>query len=306
MSRRAREAGLGYLLLLPAFLIFAVFIFYPFLRNFYLGFFSTPPFPGQPKDFVGLDQYRDVLSSSDFLDSLKITITFAIITVPVGIALGILLAVLAHQKLQGIAIYRTFFSSTVATSVAVAAVIFGTLLSPQVGLLQGLQTEPSILQNGSPLIDINLPVIRSFIPSVSLTAVAVTTIWQNLGLSFILMSAGLQSVPDELQEAAEIDGAGPWSRFRHVTLPLLSPTIFFAFVVGSIFAFQTFGQIDLLTPRGGPLKSTNVLTYFIYDQLQFAKNDGKAAVLAIALFGVTLILTLIQFRFLERRVSYER
>jgi sn-glycerol 3-phosphate transport system permease protein len=306
LSRRAREAGLGYLLLLPAFLIFAVFVFYPFIRNFYLGFFSTPPFPGQPKNYVGLDQYRDVLSSSDFLDSLKITVTFAIITVPVGIALGILLAVLAHQKLRGIAIYRTFFSSTVATSVAVASVIFGTLLSPQVGLLQGLQTDPSILQNGSPLIDINLPVIRSFIPSVALTAVAVTTIWQNLGLSFILMSAGLQSVPDELQEAAEIDGAGAWSRFRHVTLPLLSPTIFFAFVVGSIFAFQTFGQIDLLTPRGGPLKSTNVLTYFIYDQLQFAKNDGKAAVLAIALFGATLLLTLIQFRFLERRVSYER
>jgi sn-glycerol 3-phosphate transport system permease protein len=306
LSPRASEAGLGYLLLLPAFLVFAVFVFYPFVRNFYLGFFSTPPFPGQPKNYVGVDQYRDVLSSSDFLDSLKITVTFAIITVPVGIALGILLAVLAHQKLRGIGIYRTFFSSTVATSVAVASVIFGTLLSPQVGLLQGLQTDPSILQNGSPLIDINLPVIRSFIPSVALTAVAVTTIWQNLGLSFILMSAGLQSVPDELQEAAEIDGAGPWSRFWRVTLPLLSPTIFFAVVVGSIFAFQTFGQIDLLTPRGGPLKSTNVLTYFIYDQLQFAKNDGKAAVLAIALFAVTLLLTLIQFRFLERRVSYER
>ena len=152
LSRRVREAGLAYLLLLPAFLIFAVFIFYPFIRNFYLGFFSTPPFPGQPKDFVGVDQYRDVLSSSDFLDSLKITITFAIITVPIGIALGILLAVLAHQKLKGIAIYRTFFSSTVATSVAVAAVIFGTLLSPQVGLLQGIQTEPSILQNPDPIV----------------------------------------------------------------------------------------------------------------------------------------------------------
>jgi sn-glycerol 3-phosphate transport system permease protein len=305
-SRRVREAGLGYLLLLPAFLVFAVFIFYPFFRNFYLGFFSTPLSPDQPKDFVGIDQYRDVLSSSEFLDSLKVTITFAIITVPVGIALGILLAVLAHQKLKGVGIYRMFFSSTVATSIAVASVIFGTLLSPQVGLLQGIQTEPSILQNADPIIDINLPVIRSFIPSVALVAVAVTTIWQNLGLSFILMSAGLQAVPEEVQEAAEVDGAGPWSRFWHITLPLLSPTIFFAFVVGSIFAFQTFGQIDLLTPRGGPLKSTNVLTYFIYDQLQFAKNDGKAAVLAIALFGVTLLLTLVQFSFLERRVSYER
>jgi len=305
-SRAAREAGLAYALIVPAFLVFGVFVFYPFVRNFYLGFFSTPPFPGQPKNFVGIDQYKDVLTSNDFLDSLKVTVTFAIITVPVGIALGILLAVLAHQKLQGIGIYRTFFSSTVATSVAVASVIFGTLLSPQVGLLQGIQTEPSILQNPNPIIDINLPVIRSFIPSVALVAVAVTTIWQNLGLSFILMSAGLQAVPDDVQEAAEIDGAGPWSRFWHVTLPLLSPTIFFAVVVGSIFAFQTFGQIDLLTPRGGPLKTTNVLTYFIYDTLQFSKNDGKAAVLAIALFGVTLILTLVQFRFLERRVSYER
>ena len=305
-SRAVREAGRGYLLLLPAFLIFSVFIFYPFFRNFYLGFFSTPPFPGQPKNYVGLDQYKDVLTSSEFLDSLKVTVIFAVITVPVGIALGILLAVLAHQKLKGVAIYRAFFSSTVATSIAVASVIFGTLLSPQVGLLQGIQTEPSILQNPDPIINISLPVIRSFIPSVALTAVAVTTIWQNLGLSFILMSAGLQAVPDELQEAAEIDGAGPWTRFWSVTLPLLSPTIFFAFVVGSIFAFQTFGQIDLLTPRGGPLKTTNVLTYYIYDQLQFSKNDGKAAVLAIALFGVTLLLTLIQFQFLERRVSYER
>jgi sn-glycerol 3-phosphate transport system permease protein len=194
----------------------------------------------------------------------------------------------------------------VATSIAVASVIFGTLLSPQVGLLQGIQTEPSILQNPDPIIGINLPVIRSFIPSVALVAVAVTTIWQNLGLSFILMSAGLQAVPEEVQEAAEVDGAGPWTRFWSITLPMLSPTIFFAFVVGSIFAFQTFGQIDLLTPRGGPLKTTNVLTYFIYDQLQFAKNDGKAAVLAIALFGVTLLLTMVQFTFLERRVSYER
>lgn len=307
-SVNLRESGLGYLLLLPAFAIFAVFIFYPFFRNFHLGFFKAPIDPTLPPRHVGLSQYRDVLSSSDFLDSLRYTVQFAVITVPIGIALGLLLAVLAHQKLKGIGIYRTLFSSTVATSVAVASVIFGTLLNPQVGLLPwlGIKTDPSILQNASPVIDLNVPVIRSMIPSVALVAVAVTTIWLNLGLSFILMSAGLQSVPDELLEAAEVDGAGAVSRFWHVTLPMLSPTIFFAFVVGSIFAFQTFGQIDFLTPRGGPEHTTNVLTYFIYDELQFAKNDGKAAVLAIALFSVTLLLTLAQFRFLERRVSYER
>ena len=93
------------------------------------------------------------------------------------------------------------------------------------------------------------------------------TVWQTLGLTFILMSAGLQAVPDDLLEAARVDGAGTWSRFWHVTLPMLSPTIFFAVVIGTIFAFQTFGQIDLLT-QGGPLKKTNVLTYFIYRQLQ--------------------------------------
>lgn len=291
LPRRVREAGLGYLLVLPSLLIFGVFVFYPFARNFYLGFFRTPPFPGLPKHAVGLDQYRDVLTSHDFLNSLKVTILFALYTVPAGIAIGLGLAVVAHQKLRGIGIYRTIFSSTIATSVAVASVIFGTLLNPNVGLLPwlGLQTHPSILQN----------------PRWALLAVAVTTIWQNLGLSFILMSSGLQAIPDELLEAAAVDGAGAWSRFRNVTVPLLSPTIFFAVVVGSIFAFQTFGQIDILT-QGGPTKHTNVLTYFIFKTLQEQQDDGKAAVLAIALFGITMLLTLIQMRVLERRVFYGR
>jgi sn-glycerol 3-phosphate transport system permease protein len=290
-SRRVREAGLGYLLILPSLLVFSVFVFYPFIRNFYLGFFRTPPFPGLPKKAVGLTQYREVLTSHDFLNSLKVTVLFALYTVPVGLAAGLALAVLAHQKLRGMGIYRTIFSSTVATSVAVASVIFGTLLNPNVGLLPwlGLQTTPSILQN----------------PTWALAAVAITTIWQNLGLSFILMSSGLQAIPDELVEAAQIDGAGAWSRFRNVTVPLLSPTIFFSVVVGSIFAFQTFGQIDLLT-QGGPTKHTNVLTYFIYTSLQQQQDDGKAAVLAVSLFGITLLLTLVQMRLLERRVFYAR
>ena len=196
-SRGVREAGLGYLLLLPAFLIFAVFIFYPFFRNFYLGFFSTPPFPGQPKNYVGLDQYKDVLTSSEFLDSLKVTVIFAVITVPVGIALGILLAVLAHQKLKGVGIYRAFFSSTVATSIAVASVIFGTLLSPQVGLLQGIQTEPSILQNPDPIINISLPVIRSFIPSIASTRP------RSVAPRFA-SERGLQSCPPSLPETGAL------------------------------------------------------------------------------------------------------
>lgn len=288
-NRRRREAGLGYLMLVPSLLVFSVFVFYPFLRNFYLGFFRTPPFPGLPQRYVGFDQYREVLTSSAFSNSMRVTIVFALLTVPTGIILGLLLAMLANQQLRGIGWYRTIFSSTVATSVAVASVIFGTLLNPQVGLLPwlGISTTPSILEN----------------PKYALLAVAVTTIWQNLGLSFIVMSSGLQAIPDEIIEASEVDGAGPVPRFLRVTLPLLSPTVFFAVVVGSIVAFQSFGQIDLLT-QGGPLQKTNVLTYAIYTALRGEQNEGKAAVLSVALFLVTLVLTIAQMRILERRVHY--
>jgi ABC-type sugar transport system permease subunit len=290
-ARRRRERTLGYALLVPSLLIFGVFVFWPLVHNVYLGFFRSPPFPGLPSKYVGFDQYRDVLTSHDFVDSVKTTFLFALLTVPIGITLGLGLAVLAHQQLRGIGVYRTIFSSTVATSVAVAAVIFGTLMNPQVGLLPwlGLTTDPTILQN----------------PDWALVAVAIVTVWQTLGLTFIVMASGLQSVPDELFEAARVDGAGVWSRFWHVTLPMMSPTIFFAVVVGTIFAFQSFGQIDILT-QGGPLKKTNVLTYYIYNTLQRQSDPGKAAVLAIALFLITLLLALAQLRLLERRVSYER
>lgn len=295
--KKFKEARLAYLLLAPAFIAFAVFIFYPFIKNFDLALYRTPPFPGLPNVYVGFDQIGDVLGSKEFLDSLWTTVLFAIITVPIGLSLGLGLAVLAHQKLKGVAIYRTIFSSTVATSVAVASVIFGTLLNPQVGLLPslGIDASPPILNNPHKIL----------IFPTALLAVGVATIWQNLGLSFILMSAGLQTIPDDLLEAAEVDGAGTWSRFRNVTLPLLSPTIFFSVVVGSIFALQTFGQIDLLT-QGGPLKKTNVITYFIVTTLREQKDSGKAAVLAIALFAITLVLTLLQLRLLERRVHYQR
>ena len=288
LTRRRREAGLGYFMLVPSLVIFSVFVFYPFFRNFYLGFFRTPPFPGLPARYVGLDQFREVLTSDYFTNSFRVTIVFALLTVPAGIILGLLLAMVANQRLRGIGAYRTIFSSTVATSVAVASVIFGTLLNPQVGLLPwlGLTTNPAILEN----------------PKFALFAVAVTTIWQNLGLSFIVMSSGLQAIPDAIIEATEVDGARPWTRFWRITLPLLSPTVFFAFVVGSIVAFQTFGQIDLLT-QGGPIDKTNVLTYSIYKALR-DQNEGKAAVLAVALFGVTLLLTTAQMRILERRVHY--
>jgi ABC-type sugar transport system permease subunit len=291
-ARRSKEALLAYALLTPAFVVFAVFVFYPFARNFEYALYKTPPFPGLPRTYVGFDQIGDVLTSSDFTNSLWVTILFLLYTVPIGIFLGLALAVLAHQKLRGVNAYRTIFSSTVATSVAAASVIFFTLLNPQVGLFTywlGRDGEISVLQD----------------PATALIAVSVTTIWQNLGLSFIVMSAGLQAIPDDLYEAARVDGASSWRRFWRVTVPMLSPTIFFATVVGGILAFRAFGQIDLLT-EGGPVKKTNVLVYAIYREVFRNNNDGVAAVYAIALFLLVLLLTFLQMRFLERRVTYAR
>ncbi len=291
-QRRRREAALGYALVAPALVVFGVFVFYPLVRTIQLGFYRAAPFPGLPNKAVGLSQYRRVLGSSDFRSSLKVTVLFGLYTVPTGIVLGTLLALLAHQRLRAIGLFRTIFSSTVATSVAVASVIFFTLLNPQVGLFSywlGKVGGNGVLQD----------------PRWALPAVAVATVWQNLGFTFVLLSAALQSIPDELLEAARVDGAGAWRRFWQVTLPLLSPTLMFAAVIGGIAAFQAFGQIDLLT-QGGPLNHTRVLTYYLYQEAFLRNNDGVAAVLAVALFVISLVLTLLQLRLLERRVFYAR
>ncbi|HVA09993.1 MAG TPA: sugar ABC transporter permease, partial [Acidimicrobiales bacterium] len=291
-QRRMKELLLAFGLLLPSVVIFGVFVFYPLVRQIYLSFFVTPPFPNQPKHYAGFSQIQQVLSSHDFLNSLWVTLLFVLFTVPTGLILGLLLAVLAHQRLAGIRFFRTVFSSTVATSVAVASVIFFTLLNPQIGLLSywfGQQGQLSVLDD----------------PRWALIAVSAVTVWQNLGLAFIIMSAGLQAVPDDLLEASKIDGARAWARMRHVILPMLSPTLFFAIVVGTILSLEAFGQIDILT-AGGPLQHTNVLVYAIYDQVFNQNNDGRAAVMTVALFLITLIFTLGQIKLLERRVTYER
>jgi sn-glycerol 3-phosphate transport system permease protein len=291
-ERSVRQAAVGFSLVAPVLAIFGVFVFYPLVRAVWLGFYVTPPFPNLPSRYVGLSQYGSVLSSSLFLGSLWRTVVFVLLTVPAGIILGTALATLANQRIAGIRIFRTIFSSTVATSTAVASVIFFTLLNPIVGLFSywlGVQGGNGILEN----------------PTWSLPAVAVVSIWQNIGFIFILMSAALASIPDDLLEAARVDGASNWYRFRTVTLPLLSPTMFFASVVGVIGSFQAFGQIDLLT-QGGPDNHSLVLIYYIYQAAFQQNNYGLAAVMSVALFFILLVLTLFQFRFVERRVFYAR
>lgn len=286
-----KRLGFGMIFLLPSLFLFGTFIFYPLIKSVWLGFFETDPF-GNTGDFVGVDQYRAVLTSVDFRHALWITLLFALYTVPASIFLGLMLALLANQKLKGMGIFRVLFSSTVATSVAVAALMWLTLLNPSTGLINYLLRE------------VELPTVNWLNdPDWALMAVSMTTIWLNLGIAFIVLLAGLQSIPEELYESARIDGAGRLGQFWHVTLPMLSPTLLFVFVVGTILAFESFGQIHILT-RGGPLDATTVIVYAIWQDAFEHFDYGVAAVQAVCLFLIVLGLTGLQLRLLERRVFY--
>ena len=183
--KRLSEIPLALLLLAPSLVIYSVFIFYPLARTVWLGFYREDPFGGRV--YAGFDQYRDAITSSDFRHSLWVTLMFAIITVGFGLVLGVTLATLAHQRIKGITVFRTIFSSTVATSVAVASLIWLVLFQPSIGVVN--QFLKSIGQE---------PVQWLLDSSTALFAVAATTVWQNLGITFIILIAGLQGIPDDL------------------------------------------------------------------------------------------------------------
>jgi sn-glycerol 3-phosphate transport system permease protein len=280
---RIREALLGYALLIPSAIIFATFFFYPLYRLVFLGLHKQNR-TGTAFRYEGVGQFGEVLTGEQFTSGLRISLTYVLLTMPLGLVLGILLAVAANRRLRGIKVFRTIFASTVASSVAVASVVFFVLVNPQVGYFA------------------DVPFISLSDPSTALRGVALSSVWQNLGLTFIIVLAGLQAVPEELMEAATLDGYGPVRRFFRVTLPLISPTLMFLAVVLVIFAFQAFAQIDILT-SGGPAGSTETLVYKIFNSQQ-PQSQGAGAVMAIGLFAVTLVVALAQFILLDRRVHY--
>ena len=257
-----------------------------------LGFYRTDPFFGSQEN-VGFDQFRDVLGSSDFHHSLWVTFQFAFITVGLGLLCGLALATLAHQRIRGISVFRTIFSSTVATSVAVSSLMWLVLFQPSIGIFNQFLDAVGHEKPVQWLLD----------PGTALFAVAATTVWQNLGLTFIILIAGLQGIPDDLYESARVDGASGWLQFREITIPMLSPTLLFAGVILTINAFKSFGQIDLLT-EGGPDDATNVVVYSIYQLAIKSHDSGLASAQAVILFLIILVLTLVQFTFFERRVHY--
>ena len=302
LPRAAQQLLAALPFLAPSIVLFGAFVFYPLVKSVYLGFYIENPFRTR-QIYVGFDQYRDVLTSSEFLSSLLVTATFTVYTVVPALVIATFLAVLANQKLPGIAVFRTVFSSPLAASVAISSVFWLVLLHPIIGVLPGNDW----LNNGGWAVaeHSGFGRVTSWLtdPNWALISVSLATAWMNIGLFTVILLAGLQTIPDEMYESARMDGAGRWAQFWHVTMPMLSPTLFFASVVGVIFAFQSFGQVEIMT-KGGPVDATNVIIYSIYQEAFENFRYGAASVQAVALFVIMLGLTLLQFRLVRGRIFY--
>lgn len=296
-KRQTRESegrlfATGLLYILPALLLLGVFLFYPMFKTFQLSFFNVTG-SGELTEFVGWEHYKKLWNSSEFKQSIKSTFLFVLYTVPTEIILGLFLAVLASEKLRGIGFFRTIFASTLGVSVAAGATIFLFLFHPSMGVFNNIL--------GMFGIDAIEWLTNS---SWALFSVAMTTVWMHLGINFIILLGGIQNVDQELYESAEIDGAGYWTKLFKITIPMISPVLFFVTIIAIIGSFQTFGQIDILT-GGGPAGSTNIIVYSIFLEAFRYGNFGFASAQAIVLFFIILIVTTFQYIIGERRVHYQ-
>jgi ABC-type sugar transport system permease subunit len=290
--RQVKKFLLALAYLSPSLVIFVAFVFIPLVRSFLLSLQRTDPI-GRAVGFAGLLQYQRLWDNPQFLNSLQRTLLFVIYTVPATLLLAMGLALLGNLRLRRISIFRMVFSMTIAVSAATASLIFLYLFHPALGWLNyllslmGLPSVPWLTD------------VRFALPSVALV-----TVWLQLGLNTVILLAGMQGIPEELYESAMIDGATGPAKFRHITLPLLSPTIFFLLVVDLLAAFQTFTQFHVLT-KGGPINSTNVLVFSIYREFYFNGQYAYAAAQSMVLFLIMLVVTIIQFGVIEKRVVYE-
>jgi len=275
----------------PNFLFLAAFSYWPLIYNGYLSLVDWDMISPY-KVFTGFSNYVELATDPDFGQIMLNTFVFSIGGVVATMTLGLLLAVLLNQKLWGRDIARTVLFAPNVVSGAAIAVVWAYIFDPNYGLLRFF------------LRAIGLPAPHWLTDSVwALPAVIIVYAWKNLGYAMVVYLAGLQLIPKELMESATIDGAGSGRRFFSVTLPLLSPTTFFLLVTSILGSLQAFDIIKVLT-GGGPVQSTTTLVYHMYQQGFVAFHAGRAAATAILLFTLMLIATLIQMRFVERKVHY--
>lgn len=276
-----------YVYLVPSLLIFGIFLFYPFFKTIYLSLYKTNKM-GQARLFVGFGNYKDLLTAPSFYNSLIVTVEFVVIVVIGSMLLGLIGALLCNKAFPGIRIFSTAYALPMAIASSSAAMIFKIMLDPTIGIVNKLLK-----------LDINW--IQD--PKYALISVAVLTAWLNSGINFLYFSAGLSNIDESIYERAAVDGANGIQMFFKLTLPGLSPILFYTVVVNIIQAFQSFGQVKILT-QGGPGESTNLIVYSIYRDAFFNYRFGSAAAQSVILFLIIMALTLVMFKIEKKGVSY--
>jgi len=294
-SRWTRLIGnehlVGYLFVAPLLLGLLIFTYGPVLAAFFLSF-TKGDYISTPK-WIGLGNYQALLQEDLFWTSMRNTFYYVIGVVPVGLLLSLLLALAMNQKLRGIVFFRSiFFLPTITSSVAIS-LMWLWIYNPEFGALNFLLKQ----------IGIKGPTWLSS-STWAMPAIIIMSIWRGLGYNMLIYLAGLQGIPDVYYEAAEIDGAGGWAKFRNITLPLLTPTTFMLLILSLIGAFQVFEYTYVMT-GGGPVYATLTIVLHIYNNAFRSFKMGYASALAYVLFAILLLLTLIQLRLQKRWVHYE-
>ena len=282
---------LPYLLIAPQLAVVLIFFYWPAAQAVLQSFLVQDAF-GLSTSFVWFDNYRELLSEPDYFAAIVRTFVFSFAIALSSLSLALLLAVMADKPLRGGTIYRTLLIWPYAVAPPVVGVLWVFMLNPSLGVLShGLRT---IGIDWNPLLNGNQAALL----------IVLAAAWKQISYTFLFFLAGLQSIPKSVLEAAAIDGARPMRRFWTVIFPLLAPTIFFLLVVNIVYAFfETFGIIDTMT-RGGPAKATETLVYKVYQDGLLGGNLGGSAAQSVILMAIVILLTGVQFRFVERKVTY--
>jgi sn-glycerol 3-phosphate transport system permease protein len=288
---RFRSWWLPYALILPQIVVTAVFFFWPAGQAVYQSVFIQDAFGGSVQ-FVGLDNFGDLVNDGHYLGSFKVTALFSVLVASLSLVISLVLAVLADRIVRGAGVYKTLLIWPYAVAPAIAAVLWLFLFNPTLGViawwLQRAGIDWNYLLNGGQ----------------AMLLVVIAAVWKQVSYNFLFFLAGLQSIPKSLLEAAAIDGAGPVRRFATIVFPLLSPTTFFLVVINITYAFlDTFGIIDAAT-SGGPGQATEILVYKLYKDGFKGLDIGGSAAQSVILMTIVITLTVVQFRYIERKVQY--
>lgn len=290
MLKKKNDWG-AYLYLMPVIVILFVFHVFPIFMALGVSFYEWDLI-GKP-EFVGAGNYTRLFDDPMFWKSIWNTIYYAAVSIPLTIFLSMGIAILLNNPIKGLGFYRTAYFIPVVTSINAVAIVWNFIYHPDFGLLNKILG----------LFGIS-PIAWLQDPNWAMPAIILMSVWKGLGNNIIIFLTGLQNIPKHLYEAARIDGANRWQQFRHITWPMLSPTTFFIFTMSVIGSFQVFSQVYMMTPRGGPLKSTMVVVYYLYrkafDQFEF----GYALAMAFVLFLIIFACTLFNKLYVEKKVHY--